>query len=48
MIETKRYTTKKIILLPPEKGVTHYTSQGKACEKEYEKTVRTPFFFFGR
>ena len=25
------------------KGVTHYTLQGKACEKEYEQTVRTPF-----
>ena len=30
------------------KGVTHYTLQGKACEKEYEQIVRTPFFFFGR
>ena len=25
------------------KGVTHYTLQGKAREKEYEQTVRTPF-----
>ena len=25
------------------KGVTHYTLQGKACEKEYEQIVRTPF-----
>ena len=31
------------------KGVTHYTLRGKACEKEYEQTVRTPFvIFFGR
>ena len=25
------------------KGVTHYTLQGKVCEKEYEQIVRTPF-----
>ena len=25
------------------KGVTHYTLQSKACEKEYEQIVRTPF-----
>ena len=25
------------------KGVTHYTLQSKACEKEYEQSVRTPF-----
>ena len=25
------------------KGVTHYTFQSKACEKEYEQIVRTPF-----
>ena len=25
------------------KGVTHYTLQGKTCEKEYEQIVRTPF-----
>ena len=25
------------------KSVTHYTLQGKACEKEYEQIVRTPF-----
>ena len=29
------------------KGVTHYTLQGKACEKEYEQIVRTPFSFSG-
>ena len=27
------------------KGVTHYTLQDKACEKEYEQIVRTPFVF---
>ena len=27
------------------KGVTHYTLQTKACEKEYEQIVRTPFVF---
>ena len=27
-------------------SVTHYTLQGKACEKEYEQIVRTPFFLF--
>ena len=26
-----------------QKGVTHYTLQSKACEKEYEQIVRTPF-----
>ena len=26
-----------------QKGVTHYTLQGKACEKEYGQIVRTPF-----
>ena len=25
------------------KGVTHYTLQSKACEKEYEQIARTPF-----
>ena len=27
------------------KGVTHYTLQGKECEKEYEQNARTPFVF---
>ena len=27
------------------KGVTHYTLQGKVCEKEYEQNARTPFDF---
>ena len=27
------------------KGVTHYTFQGKACEKEYEQNARTPIVF---
>ena len=26
-----------------QKGVTHYTLQSKACEKEYEQIVRTPY-----
>ena len=25
------------------KGLTHYTLQGKVCEKEYGQIVRTPF-----
>ena len=28
-----------------KKGVTHYTLQSKACEKEYEQIVRTPSVF---
>ena len=36
---------RKAMFLPTvhPKGVTHYTLQSKACEKEYEQIVRTPF-----
>ena len=30
------------------KGVTHYTLQGKVCEKEYEQNCSYSFWFFGR
>ena len=47
-----RHITKNLFRLTVHlKGVTHYTLWGKACEKEYEQTVRTPFLvgaFFER